>query len=68
VTFTPGPVIWTVGFAQAYPKLATGIHLELAALLILAVIAVPLNLRLARRFQRRIDALDKNLTGAGQSV
>jgi len=56
--FLPGPLLFCVGFAQAHPEIATFIWLEFAALLILAVIAVPLNLRLARKFQRRIDALN----------
>jgi Mg2+/citrate symporter len=58
--FTPGPVIFCIGFAQAYPKLAAGIRLELVAFLILVVIAVPLNLRLARKYRRRIDALGRS--------
>jgi hypothetical protein len=58
VIFFPGPLIFLVGFAQAHPELATFIWLELATFLILAIIAVPLNLRLARRYQHRIDALD----------
>jgi hypothetical protein len=62
--FLPGPVVWMVGFARAYPKLAIFIWLELATLLIiLAAIGVPLNLRLARQYQRRIDALDAVLKG-----
>jgi hypothetical protein len=56
--FFPGPLIFLVGFAKAHPELATFIWLELAVFLILAIIAVPLNLRLARKYQHRIDALD----------
>lgn len=56
--FMPGPVIFFIGLAQTYPKRATFVWLELAAALILAAIAVPLNFRLARKYQRRIDALD----------
>jgi len=56
--FVPGPTIWIVGFARAYPKIAPFIWLELAAFLILGALAVPANLRLARTYQRRIDALD----------
>ena len=58
--FVPGPIVFMAGFAQAYPKLSSGIRLELAAFLILGVIGVPLNLRLARKYQRRIDALDQS--------
>ena len=60
VFFLPGPVVFLIGFAQAYPKQAKFIWLECAALGILAIIAVPLNLRLARRYQRRIDSLNRS--------
>jgi len=59
--FLPGPLIFCVGFAQAYPELAVYIWLEFAAFLIGASIAVPLNLRSARKYQRRIDALNSSL-------
>jgi hypothetical protein len=57
----PGVFIWSVGFAQSYPKLAPFIWLEFMAFLILAAIAVPFNLRLARKYQHRIDVLDISL-------
>jgi hypothetical protein len=56
--FLPGPVLFFIGLAQTYPKRAAFVWLEFALALILAVIAVPLNFRLARKYQRRIDALD----------
>lgn len=59
--FVPGPIIWIVGFARAYHKLAPFIWLELAAFLVFAALAVPANLGLARKYQRRLDALDKSL-------
>jgi hypothetical protein len=65
--FLPGPLVFCVGFAKAYPEIARFIWLDVAALLILAIIAVPLNLRLARKYQRRIDALDAVLTDSGES-
>jgi hypothetical protein len=61
--FAPGPTIWIVGFARAYPQLPF-IWLELAAMLILAAMTVPANLRLARKYQRRIEALDTSLKSA----
>ena len=54
----PGPLIFCVGLAQAYPEIAVFVWLELAAFLALLVLAVPLNLRLARKYQRRIEILD----------
>lgn len=59
--FLAGPLIWLIGFAQARPKHVLFIWVEFAAVLMLAAIAVPLNLRLARRYQCRIDALDASL-------
>jgi hypothetical protein len=58
VIFIPGPAIWIVGFALAFPQMAIFIWLELAAFLVFAALAVPANLRLARKYQRRIEALD----------
>jgi hypothetical protein len=53
----PGPLIFFVGFARAYPRLATFGWMELAAFIIFCACAVPLNLGLARKYQRRIDVL-----------
>jgi hypothetical protein len=59
-----GLVIFFVGFAAAYPAWALFIWLELAAALFLAGLAVPLNLRSARRYQRKIDALNALESGS----
>ena len=66
VIFLPGPVVWMVGLLRAYPEIATYMWCVLATYLILAIIAVPLNLRLARQYQRRIDALDVSQKGLEQ--
>jgi len=60
----PGPIIFMMGFVQVFPDAAPFMWLDLAALLVLAVLAVPLNLRLARRYQRRIDLLDASQKGS----
>jgi hypothetical protein len=54
----PGPIVWAIGFARARPVFVPFIKLEMAAFLLIAAIVVPLNLRMARKYQRRIDALD----------
>ena len=54
----PGPIVFMIGFVRAYPEAAPFMWLDFATLLVLAVLAVPLNLRLARKYQRRIDTLD----------
>ena len=59
--FLPGPVIWMIGFAQFIrdktPGKAWFVWLELAAFLLLGAWAIPANLSLARKYQRRIDLL-----------
>jgi hypothetical protein len=60
----PGPIVFLVGFAQAYPEAAPFMWLDFATLLVLAILAVPLNLRLARKYQRRIDMLDASRQGS----
>jgi hypothetical protein len=58
VIFVPGPVIFMVGLADAYPSEKRYIEVELAALVLLSILAIPLNLRKARKYQRELDALD----------
>lgn len=55
----PGPLVFYFGFAQADPAVAPIMEVESAVVLALAVLAVPLNLRLARKYQRQIDALNE---------
>jgi hypothetical protein len=58
----PGPIIWNTAVALAHPALAPLIELQMAGFLVIAAIVVPLNLRMARKIQRRIDALDASRT------
>jgi hypothetical protein len=61
--FVPGPFIFLVGMAQADAALtrqAMAVGAITAALLIWAI---PKNLRLARRFQSELDALDSAVAG-----
>ncbi|MDQ2776002.1 MAG: hypothetical protein M3Y57_13955 [Acidobacteriota bacterium] len=44
----PGSLIWSVGFGQAHPENTIFVAVEAAALLVLAALAVRLNLRLLR--------------------
>jgi hypothetical protein len=50
--------VFLIGFVQAYPKLANFIWLELVLFFVLGAASVPLNLRTARKYRQRIDALD----------
>jgi hypothetical protein len=54
----PGPLLFLVGLEIAHPAFATFIRLEGLAFLLLAAIAVSLNLRKARQYQRQIEQLD----------
>ena len=56
--FLPGPIIFNVAFALDRPMFAPLVELQIALMVMAVAILVPLNLRLARRYQRRIDALD----------
>lgn len=65
--FTPGPLIFTIGFAIAHPALARISRIDAIAFLVLVVVAIPLNLRWARKYQCQIDELDKLLRGTEQA-
>jgi hypothetical protein len=54
----PGPIIFNVAFALDRPIFAPIVELQMAVLAMAAAIVVPLNLAMARKYQRRIDALD----------
>jgi hypothetical protein len=58
LVFTPGPLIFFIGFGNAYPAVAKYIHVEAAIFAVLLIAAIPLNLRLARKYQRELDGLD----------
>ena len=57
--FVPGGVLFFIGFAGEHPEVATTIHLEFAAFLMLAAAAFPVNERLARRYERQLDELNR---------
>jgi len=57
----PGPIIFNVAFALDRPAFAPIVALQLAVMLLAAALVVPLNLRVARKFQRRIEALDGSI-------
>jgi hypothetical protein len=58
VMIVPGPLVFFVGFELAYPVLATYIRWEAATFLFFAALAIPLNLRLARKYQKQIEELE----------
>lgn len=57
LVFAPGPLIFLVGMAQADPAGVKTALIEGAIVAALLIAAIPRNLRLARRFQQELDAL-----------
>jgi len=54
----PGPILFNVAFAVDRPMFAPIVELQMAGFLVIAALVVPVNLWFARKYQRRIDALD----------
>jgi hypothetical protein len=59
ILFVPGPLVFFAGFAQAHPEVGHMIRFETISFIVLAVAAIPLNLWMARRYQRQIDDLTR---------
>jgi hypothetical protein len=57
--FVPGPLVFFAGFAQAHPEVIRMIRFETITFVVLAIAAIPLNLWMARRYQRQIDELTR---------
>jgi hypothetical protein len=60
----PGAVVLLIGLAIEHPERTHQIRLNAAAVVVLAVLQVARHLRLARKYQREIDALDAVKRGA----
>ena len=58
VIFVPGPFVFCLGTAIAHPETARHMRVQAAIFAFLAALAVPLNLGMARKYQRQIDELD----------
>jgi hypothetical protein len=58
ILFVPGPVVFLIGFAEAHPEVGRTIRIEAAVFAFLVIAAIPLNLRMAGRYQRQIDELE----------
>ena len=54
----PGPILFNVAFALDRPMFAPLVELQMVGFLMVAAIVVPLNLRLARKYGRRLGALE----------
>ena len=58
VFMVPGYVLFIVGAAMAHPELAREYAVITICYILLGIVAVPLNQRLSRTYQRQIDELD----------
>jgi hypothetical protein len=58
VVFLPGPLLFEAGAALTRPGLLPSIGLTAGVFLILAILGVPLNYQMARKYQRQADLLD----------
>jgi hypothetical protein len=54
----PSYFLFAFGLALAHPELARGFAAVAASFIVLGIAAVPLNLRLSRKYQRQLDELD----------
>jgi hypothetical protein len=57
VAFVPGPLVFGFGALRVFPAEKIVVALVMAIFIAIALWAVPLNLRIARVYQRQIDAL-----------
>lgn len=53
----PGPLVFYAGFAQAHPEVIRMIRFEVMSFVVFVLAAIPLNMWMARRYQKQIDAL-----------
>ena len=59
IALAPGSLIFFAGFAQAHPEIAVPIRFETLACVVFIIAAIPLNLWMARGYQRQIDELSR---------
>ncbi len=57
--FIPSGLLFFLGFAQEHPEVGRMIRYETIGFLVLGAIAIPLNLWMAKNYQRQIDELDR---------
>jgi hypothetical protein len=55
----PAGLLFYIAFARAHPELIRIIRFEIVSFVLILLAAIPLNLRLAKKYQRQIDELDR---------
>ena len=56
---TPAGLFFLFAFARAHPEVIRIIRFEIASFIFFALLAIPLNRRMAKKYQRQIDELDR---------
>ena len=59
LALTPGGLLFFAGLAAAQPKLAILAYLQIATFVVAIILMVPLNGRMAVRYRRQIEELDR---------
>jgi hypothetical protein len=55
----PAGLLFFIAFARAHPELIRIIRFEIVSFVLIILSAIPLNLRMAKKYQRQIDELDR---------
>ena len=55
----PAGLLFFFAFARAHPEVITTIRFEIASFVVLTLAAIPLNMKMAKKYQRQIDDLDR---------
>jgi hypothetical protein len=61
---TPAGLLFFFAFARAHPEVIAMIRFEIATFIVVMIAAIPLNLRMAKKYQRQIDELDQQMDRA----
>jgi hypothetical protein len=54
----PAGLLFFFAFARAHPEVIAMIRFEIATFIVVMIAAIPLNLRMAKKYQRQLDDLD----------
>jgi hypothetical protein len=59
IMMIPGYLLWSLGFVMAHPAFVGRMRINITVFLVLCVLALPNNLKLARKYRGQIDELDE---------
>ena len=63
LAIAPGPLLFSLGLAAAYPKAAPIVYFQIATFVIVLIAIFPINRRAAAKVQRQIDELARLADG-----